>query len=115
MRRLLTQGEIEEMILAISAQIEEETYAYASLSDESASAEADYKLAAARQMLAIAASDRKMTAPEKQATVDVACSEVFRAWRIAEARRASCKEALNSLRARLDAQRSLAANVRAQT
>jgi hypothetical protein len=115
MNRLLTQGEIERMILDITNQLEEETYTYATLSDEAASAEADYKLSAARQLLAIAASGRKLTAPEKQATVDVACSEAFRIWKIAEARRGACKEALLSLRARLDAQRSLAANIRAQT
>lgn len=114
-RGLLTQGDIEHSIVALSDQLEEQTYMYAQLSDEAAEAEADYKLEAGRLLIGIASSGVKMTAPERQARVDVGCSESFRSWKLAEARRQSCKEALLSLRARIDAQRSLAANVRHQT
>lgn len=113
--RLLTQGDIERNIIALSDQLEEQTYMYSRLSDEAAEAEADYKLEAGRQLIGLIASGSKMTAQEKQARVDVGCSQTFRDWKIAEARRQSCKEALLSLRARIDAQRSLAANVRHQT
>lgn len=112
---LLTQGDIEHSIIALSDQLEEQTYLYAQLSDEAAEAEADYKLEAGRLLIGIASSGAKMTAQERQARVDVNCSDSFRSWKLAEARRQSCKEALLSLRGRMDAQRSLAANVRHQT
>ena len=114
-RGLLTQGDIEHSIVALSDQLEEQTYIYAQLSDEAANAEADYKLQAGKQLITLVASGAKMTAQERQARADVGCAEAFRAWKLAEARRQSCKEALLSLRARMDAQRSLAANVRHQT
>lgn len=111
----LSQAQIEHGIVALSDQLEEQTYMYAQLSDEAAEAEADYKLAAGKGLISLVASGSKMTAQERQARVDVGCSDAFRAWKLAEARRQSCKEALLSLRARMDAQRSLAANVRHQT
>lgn len=113
--RLLTQGQIEHGIVALSDQLEEQTYLYAQLSDAAAEAEADYKLEAGKALIYLVSTGTKMTAQEKQARVDIGCSETFRAWKLAEARRQSCKEALLSLRARIDAQRSLAANVRHQT
>jgi hypothetical protein len=114
-RRLLTQGDIEHNIIALSDQLEEQTYLYEQVSDDAAEAEADYKLANAQAMIRIAASGIKTTVQDRQARVDVECNEQFRVWKIAEARRQSCKEHLLSLRARMDAQRSLAANVRHQT
>jgi hypothetical protein len=63
-------------------------------------------------MLAIAASGIKMPVADKEARADVTASDEFRAWRIAEARRAASREALLSYRARLDALRTLSANVR---
>jgi len=113
--RLLTQGDIEHSIVALSDQLEEQTYLYSQLSDHAAEAEADFKLEAGKQLIHLVATGAKMTAQEKQARVDVGCSQAFRTWKIAEARRQSCKEALLTLRARMDAQRSLAANVRHQT
>jgi hypothetical protein len=103
------------MILALSDEIETTTYSYADLSDASAIAEADYKFRSAKELLAIAASGIKLTAQEKSAHVDVSCTHEFRAWKIAEARRQSAKEALLSLRGRMDATRTLSANVRHQT
>lgn len=111
----LSQAQIEHGIVALADQLEEQTYLYAQLSDQAAEAEADYKLAAGRHLVALIASGSKMTAVEKQARVDVECSSLYRGWKLAEARRQSCKEALLSIRARIDAQRSLAANVRHQT
>lgn len=115
MRSVLTQGDIEHGILSLSDQLERETELYAELSDLAAEAEANYKHAAAVHLITLAANGAKMTAPERQARVDVHCSDQFRTWKVQEARRQACKEALLSLRARIDAQRSLAANVRHQT
>jgi hypothetical protein len=113
--RLLAQAEIEEGIVALSEELERQTYIYAELSDSAAEKEADFKLQSAKHLIGLIDSQVKMTAQEKQARCDWACAEAFRNWKIAEARRQACKEGLLSLRARLDAQRSLAANVRHQT
>lgn len=113
--RLLTQGEIEAAIMRLSEELEEITYRYADLADLAATAEADYKLQAARLMVGFAASPSKMTALEKQARVDAQCDGQYRVWKINEARRQSAKEALLSLRARLDSLRTLSANIRNQT
>lgn len=111
---LLTQGEIESAIVALSDELETQTYLYAQLSEEAARAEADYKYQSGRLLIAVAAQG-KVTVQERQARVDTQCHDLFATWRVAEARRQACKEALLSLRARMDAQRSLAANVRNQT
>lgn len=113
--KLLTQGEVEQSILDLSAEIEATTYAYADLSDAAAEAEADYKLSFARATIAIANNSMKMIAQERQARAELASAEELRKWKLSEARRQSCKEALLSLRARLDAMRSLSANLRHQT
>jgi len=109
----LTQGEVEAQILQAVEALEESTENYAILSDEAATAEADYKLRHARAIVTL--SDVKATAAEKGARADLTSAEELRAWKIAEARRQASKEHLLSLRARLDALRSLSANIRAQT
>jgi hypothetical protein len=113
--RLLTQAEIEEQILALSEELEAETYRYADVGDLAATAEADYKLASARLMIALSSSGAKMTSPERQARVDAECDGPYRVWKINEARRQASKEALLSMRARLDSLRTLSANIRSQT
>ncbi len=114
-QRLLSQGEIETEILRLSEELEAETYRYADVADLAATAEADYKLQAARLIVGFVASPTKMTALEKQARVDAQCDASYRVWKINEARRQSSKEALLSLRARLDSLRTLSANIRNQT
>ena len=113
--RILTQGDIEQSILALCDELEEETYRYAELADLAAEAEADYKEKASRTFVAIANMDVKMTAGEKSARVDEMTCQELRIFKINEARRHASKEALLSLRARLDALRTLSANVRHQT
>ncbi len=114
--KLLTQGEIEEGILALSDAIEEQTYLYAELSDMAAEKEADYKVRSARALVGLANDNSiKITAGERQARVDLHCAAELRDWKLAEARRQSSKEALLSLRSRLDAMRTLSANVRHST
>lgn len=114
--KLLTAGEVEEKILDISEALETATYEYASLSDDASVSEADYKVASATAMLRIVGDPAiKLTADVRQAKVDVECADPFRAWKLAESRRQSKKEFLLSLRARLDAMRSLSASIRSQT
>ena len=113
--RLLTQGEVESHILAISETLEEETYRYAELAEAAAIAEADYKYAAARKNVDLSQSTGKMTVGERQSHVDIQCAAEFRGWKLSEAVRQSSKEALLSLRSRLDALRTLSANIRSMT
>lgn len=113
--RPLIQAEVEQGILNLSNALEDSTEEYATLSDVAAEAEADFKLKMARAIIGMSASGIKATAQEKQARADLQAAEELRAWKIAEARRQAAKEHLLSLRARLDALRSLSANIRAQT
>lgn len=113
--RILSQGEVEDQILNISDAIETETERYAGLADAAASAEADYKLRYAETVVRIADSHGRMSIPERAARAELAAAEELRRYKIMEARRQASKEALLSLRARLDALRSLSANIRAAT
>lgn len=113
--RLITQGEIEDLILRIAEEMETETYRYSDLASLAAQAEADYKLRAARALISIANTPTRITAAERQARAEITAAEELRIWKLAEARRQATKETLLTLRARLDALRSLAANVRHQT
>jgi len=114
--RLLTQGEIEQTIMALSAELEDQTTGYSLISDEAAEAEADYKQRAARAWIGVAADPSiKMTAGERDRRVDLHCADEYRRWQILAARQRATREALLSLRTRIDAMRTLAANVRAQT
>jgi len=114
--KLLTQGEVETQIIALCNGLEEETYEYAELADLAATAEADYKILSAKAMISFAADTAiKVTAAVREAKVDQYCAEQLRSWKITEARRQSKKESLLSLRARLDAMRTLSANIRSQT
>lgn len=114
--KLLTQGEVEEQIMDLSHRLEHETYEYAELSDIAAVAEADYKILSARAMIQFAADPAiKVTSAVREAKVDRHCAEQLRAWKLAEARRQSKRESLLSLRSRLDAMRTLSANIRSQT
>lgn len=114
--RVLAQVEVEQQILDICDALDAETHRYSEVADLAADAEADYKLAYARAVVTAAAHGSiKMTAPERQARAELAAAEQLRVWKIAEARRAATKEALLSLRARLDALRTLNASIRNAT
>lgn len=114
--RVLTQAEIEDAIMRLSADLEDETYRYAALGDDAAEAEAAYKGKHARAIVRLAAeSGAKSTAAERQARADLSAIEELRIYRIADGRRSASKERLLSLRSRIDALRTLSANVRHAT
>lgn len=112
---LLTQASIEAQILRLSDELESETERYADLAQLAAETEADWKQAHATTVVALASSDQRTSMDVRRATAELDNAHLLRVWLIAEARRATCRETLISLRARLDALRTLAANVRAQT
>ena len=110
--KLLNQGQVENMILQIADALDDTTHTYADISDAAATAEADYKLRIARAVITLANTDAKMTALERQARADIASAEELRTWKTTEASRQATKEHLLSLRARLDALRTLNASIR---
>jgi len=115
--RVLSQGEIEAMIGGLCDEMADETERYAVIEEMAAEAEADYKLQFAQCLIRVAdsVSDRRTSAGEREALADSQSGEKFKIWKIQDARRRASKEALLSLRARLDAMRTLSANVRNQT
>lgn len=116
MTRQIHPVEVENQILDVCEAMETETEQYARLSDLAANSEAKYKLVYARAVVDMASqSATKMNAQERQARADLIANDEFRIYRINEARRVSSKEALLSLRARLDALRTLSASLRNQT
>lgn len=83
-----------------------------------AEAEADWKIAQARGMIAQANrrdGGRAEAKHTQEARVLAVNEDLFRAYKVTAAVKDSSKEALVTSRARIDALRTIAANVRAQT
>jgi hypothetical protein len=115
--RLLTQGEIEQRIMAHAAELAEETERYSVVAENAATAEADYKQAYAIALVHVAneTADRKTSAADREAHAQIATGDKLRVWKITDARLRASKESLTSIRTSMDALRTLSANVRAQT
>ena len=111
----LTQADIEAEIMRLSSELEDETERYAVLSTDAAEAEADYKYAAAQRHMLMVDRHPKMPANQRERLIDSACDAEYRHYKLSAAKLDATKQALLSLRARLDATRTLSANVRAQT
>src|SRR5262245_49373831 len=104
--------------MRLSDQLEVETYRYADVAEVTAEAEADYKADYARALLKFAdatVGERKATVDERRAQADLESSASYAVFRINDARLDASKQALYSLRGRLDALRTLAANIRHQS
>lgn len=115
MNNPLTQHEVEQRIMQISDTLDETTELLASLLIERATAEADYKHAFARVMVNLAQSSSRLPVAAKEAIATTRTEAEFRNWKLWEAREKACQQQLHSLRAQLDALRTIAANVRAVT
>lgn len=116
--RVLSQGDIEAAIVELEARLEAETDAYATLCDEAADAEADWKAAYWRATVKLAAEAEGRRTNEKLREAEAsleAGEELFRLYRLTAERQRAAGASLGSLRARLDAYRTLSANVRHQT
>jgi len=115
--RLLTQGEVEREIMRLSDELEDETHRYADVGELVVNAELDYKGAHAASIISAAANSdgTKRTVAERDAWATTETIDLMRTWRIHEARQEATKQSLLSLRNRLDALRTLAANIRAST
>ena len=110
MTRPKSPFEVEQDIEKVAAELEVQTDNFRVDADAAAHAEADYKLAHAGMIVGLAS--QKMTAGERDARALSACREEFRAYKITEARKQATAEALRSLRTRMEALRTEAANRR---
>ena len=106
----LVQTEIEERILGLTRQLENETESYESLCERKVDAEVEYKRLYWQEYLAANGSIKEREALAGYKTVDP-----YKQFRAAEALTAAKKEKLHTLRAAMDALRTISANVRAQT
>lgn len=115
--RPLAQVEIEGAIVTLGDEMEALTEEYARLSDEEAEAENAFKYRHARSIIVNAQvgtmpNGSKSTADWRVARADLDSEAEGSRYRILEARLRATKEALITKRARLDALRTIAANVR---
>jgi len=88
---------------------------YDDLADAAAEAEADFKRAQATATIDIADAGLKMTVGEREARVEMISNDAYRTHLVATARRNAKREYLQTLRAHLDALRTLNASIRGQT
>lgn len=116
---MLTQADVEDGIEATVKRLEELTDEYAVASDEAAEAEASYRLAFWHTFLRFKDGVTNGKRGESDRTCEgratIAAADSFRAYKITAARVDSLKAALRTHQTRLDALRTLAANIRSQT
>lgn len=116
---MLTQGAIEDAIVALSDRLEEITDEYATASDDAAEAEAEYRLRYYRTFLqhkdGVTNGKRGESDETCKGRAIVANEDVLRDYKLTAARAESLRQALYTHQRRLEALRTLAANVRQQT
>lgn len=108
----ITQIDIEEQMLRICDRIEQDIDLLADLSTQRAEAESAYKYRHARSMVEQTA---KVPVASKEAIAHLRASEEYRQWKVLEGREKATQQSLLASRARLDALRTISANVRAMT
>lgn len=116
---MLTQAQVESGIQDIVERLDDLTHEYATASDHAAESEHVYRIKRARGIVAMAGElmpgGTKSTADWREAQADIIAADEGYVYRMADARLRALREALSTHRARLDALRTLSANVRAQT
>jgi hypothetical protein len=104
----VTPAQVEAELARLSEKLEEKSDKLATLLESAATADVNYKLGHARQLLR-AEGD---TVSEREAEAVLACADLLRERRHSEALADAAKESIRSLRTQLDALRSINANVR---
>lgn len=115
---MLTQAEIERRIIETVDALDELTHEFAEIAAAAGRAEAEWKRKHALMTLAIIENPpegRKLDAKSRDARIELAAQDEFAAYQIASAAREHAREALRAHRTRLDALRTLSANVRTLT
>ncbi len=113
-RDVLTQHEVESMILDLSDRLERLTDEYAGVCDTAHETDMDYKHAYHSAIVA-AANGPKTTADERKSKAWLAAERKERASGAAQAVKESHREAMRTTTTQIDALRTLAANIRSQT
>jgi hypothetical protein len=108
----ITLHEVEQRIIQLCDVLDEETERFAELSAERAEAEADFKYRHSRAFIEQAG---KVPVATKDAVAHMRAANDFRRFRLLEARERATQSKLTSVRAQLEALRTIAANVRAST
>jgi len=119
-RPVLNQAEIEHMIVDTAESLELLVEEYAAISERAGTSEVDFKriqaLTVIRQienpLLDKFDKPRKMLASERDARVEIECNDARRVAAIAASAREVARESMSTHRTRIDALRTLAANVR---
>jgi len=115
--RPLAQVEIERAIVDLCDELEVTTEEFARICEEHSGAENAYKRKLTRALVTLGSSGvmsdgRKSTADWREAQASVTSEDEGARYRILDARLRAVKEGLITKRARLDALRTIAANVR---
>jgi hypothetical protein len=117
----LTQAGVEREIMRLSNAMEEATEELAKYADEAAVAEADYKVGYAKAVLKAGmrtdgtGRGGRLTEGDKEATAIVEVEQELRRRCVKDAHHQVAQEKLRTMRARIDALRTVSANIRAQT
>ena len=113
-RAPLAQAEVESLILDLTDTLADATDEYRDLCDLTARAEMDYKHAYHSSVVALA-SGAKVTADVRKSTAWLRSENAERAYTTLAAAKEAGKEHLRSLTVRIEALRTVSANVRGQT
>lgn len=114
--RILSPVDVEREIVELGERLERETVTYAVDCDASANAEADWKFAYYRAIVQVADAEPKLPQVKLEAKASIEAGEdKFRSYRVLSEKQRATASALSSIRTRLDAYRTLAANLRHQT
>lgn len=118
---VLTQAGVEQEIRRISDEMEEAVYELAEYAVAAAEAEVTHKVAYAQARLATASMSGgsgpggRVTEGDKESRANIDTEHQLRTRLISEARHEVAQEKLRSMRSRLDALRTISANIRSQT
>ena len=111
---VLTPVDCERMLGNALRRLDEATTDYATINERAAQAEADYRKAQAMKTLALLRHGDFASAKERDARIDLECSDEREVHLLTEAARNSAREHLNTLRTRIEALRTISASVRGQ-
>lgn len=118
---LLTQADVERRIMKLSDELDELTHALDQQARAAGEAEGDYKVAfhaarvTARAILDGNGPGGRVTNDEAEDFAMEKSEDEFRTYKVAEAVYQSGRDALRAKMSQLDALRTIAANIRAQT
>lgn len=112
---ILSQGEVESAIVSAVEELEDAVADLAQLAQDAAIAESEFKRDWAKALITATAGDGKATEKTRVAIADAEASDQRLRWLLAQGLYESRKQSLQAIRAKLDALRTISANVRSLT